>query len=362
MTQQRPQLLLACNQQVRDTYLAPEDIKRLEAFADWRWFPCEGGGIYNTNTDPATTQALSAQLGPVNGLIVCHGAPLISGEMMEAAPHLKIIGELEGDRFASRIDLEVAWARNIRTVDVTNGSSYPVSEWALGLILLSMRNAGAHFRRIISGQTGWEPEERRKKMPGRLNGKRVGLIGCGHMGRHLIKLLRPFEVDIWVYDPYLARELAEALGFIQTSLENVLSQCEVIVCLVPLTPKTRGMIGERELNLIQPGAVFVNVSRGAVVNSQALITRLKQGDIIAGLDVFEPEPIPPDSEIIQLPNVFLSPHIGYHTGDQYRPFFSLMVDELARFFHGHETYFDLTPRSQANRGGWEPPRLEHAGS
>ena len=74
---------------------------------------------------------------------------------MEAAPQLKIIGDLEGDRFASRIDLETAWARNIRTVDVTNGSSYPVSEWALGLILVSMRNAGAHFRRIISGQTVW---------------------------------------------------------------------------------------------------------------------------------------------------------------------------------------------------------------
>jgi phosphoglycerate dehydrogenase-like enzyme len=148
--------------------------------------------------------------------------------------------------------------------------------------------------------------------------------------------------------------MAEALGFLQTSLENVLSQCDVIVCLVPLTPGTRGMLGQRELDLIPAGAVFVNVSRGAVVDSNALIARLKRGDIIAGLDVFDPEPIPPDSEITQLPNVFLSPHIGAHTGDPYRPFFELMVDELDRFFHGHETYFDLTPRSQANRTGRPP--------
>jgi phosphoglycerate dehydrogenase-like enzyme len=125
----------------------------------------------------------------------------------------------------------------------------------------------------------------------------------------------------------------------------------VVVCLVPLTPGTKGMIGARELNLIQSGAVFINVSRGAVVDSAALIGRLKQGDIIAGLDVFDPEPVPPDSEIIHLPNVFLSPHVGAHTGELYRPFFKLMVDELDRFFHGHQTYFDLTSRSKANRGG-----------
>ncbi len=277
---------------------------------------------------------------------------------MDAAPKLKIIGELEGDRFASRIDLEAAWARGIRTVDTTNGSSYPVAEWALALMLIALRNAGVQFRRLIAGQTAVD-REALHKASGLLTGKRVGLIGCGHMGRRLIKLLRPFETDIWVYDPYLPREMAEALGFLQTSLDNLLSQCEVIVCLAPLTPATRGMIGQRELALIQPGAVLVNVSRGAIINAEALIARLKQGDIIASLDVFDPEPIPPDSEIIQLPNVFLSPHIGYYAGGAYPRFFSLMIDELERFFHGHETYFDLTPRSLANRRGGEPGTPSH---
>jgi phosphoglycerate dehydrogenase-like enzyme len=342
-------VLLACNQNVRNHYLTAADIARLETFADWDWFPCEGGGIYSTNADPAAIAQLQTRLGEIDGLIVCHGSPTISAELMAAAPRLKLIGELEGDRFSSRIDLEAAWARAIRTVDTTNGSSYPVAEWALGLILISLRNAGALFRNMIVGKTRSMEEVRRGQ--GLLTGKRVGLIGGGHMGRRLIKLLRPFEVDIWVYDPYLPRELAEALGFLQTSLDNVLSQCDVIVCLVPLTPKTRGMLGERELNLIPPGRVFVNVSRGAVVDSAALIARLKQGDIIAGLDVFDPEPVPADSEILHLPNVFLSPHIGWYGGDQQTDFFTLMVDEFDRFFHGHETWFDLTPRSLANRRG-----------
>ena len=355
MTAARPKILFAFSQKVWDGFIDPAELARLETFARWTWLPCEGGGhtYFQAQDDPATTASVREQIGAYDALLVCHGAPRIDGALLDAAPQLRLIGELEGDRFAGRIDLEAAWARGIRTVDVTNGSSYPVSEWALGLILVSMRNAGAHFRRLISGQTGRDPDER-AKMPGRLTSKRVGLIGCGHMGRRLIQLLRPFGVEIWVHDPYLPREMAEALGFLQTALDNVLTQCDVVVCLVPLTPKTRGMLGERELNLIPSGAVFINVSRGAVVDSAALIARLKQGDIIAGLDVFDPEPIPPESEILQLRNVFLSPHVGAHTGDPYRPFFALMVDELHHFFHDHETHFDLTPRAKANREGLAP--------
>lgn len=350
MTEQRPRVLLACNQHVRDTYIDPAAVARLETFADWDWFACDGGGIYDTNDDPAAAQALSERLKPYDGIVVCHGAPTLTDDVLNGAPNLRFIGELEGDRFASRIDLEAAWQREIRTVDVTNGSSYPVSEWALGLILVCMRNGGAHFRSMIAGQTTRD-QHADIPMPGQLTGKRVGLIGGGHMARRLIQLLRPFDVEIWVHDPYLPREMAEAVGFVQTSLDNVLSQCHVVVCLVPLTPGTQGLIGQAEIDKLAPGTVFVNVSRGPVVDSAALIERLRRGDIIAGLDVFDPEPIPPESEILQLPNVFLSPHIGYHTGEAYRPFFALMVDEMDRFFHGHETYFDLTPRSQANRTG-----------
>jgi phosphoglycerate dehydrogenase-like enzyme len=346
-------VLVACSQRVRDTYLPPEEIRRLESFADWDWFAAEGGGIYYTNSNPDDARRLAEQIGGYDALVVADGCPTIDGAILDKASRLRIIGELEGDRFASRLDLDAAWQRNIRTVDVTNGSSYPVSEWALGLILVSLRNAGAFFRQIIVGNTTRQPEEI-KKIRGRLTNKRVGLIGCGHMGRRLVKLLRPFETEIWVHDPYLPREMAEALGFLQTSLDNVLSQCDVIVCLVPLTPGTKGMIGARELALIPSGAVFVNVSRGQVVDSQALVERLKKGDITAGLDVFDPEPIPPDSEIIKLSNVFLSPHLGARTGDPHPHFFRLMVDELDRFFHGHETYFDLTPRAKANRLGEAP--------
>ena len=350
----RPKVLLACNPHVRERYLDPADIERLERCADWDWFSCEGGGIYDTNTDLQIAAELGRRLGEVDGLVLCHGCPTIDGALLDQAPRLRIIGELEGDRFASRIEVEAAWARQIRTVDTTNGSSYPVSEWALALILIALRNAGSHFRRMIAGQTHHPPHDDPGFIHGDLTGKRVGLIGCGHIGRRLIKFLRPFEVEIWVCDPYLPREMADAVGFLQTSLDKVMSECAAVVCLAPLTPGTRRMIGQRELDLIRPGAVLVNVSRGAIIDPDALIARLKRGDIVAGLDVFDPEPVPPDSEILQLPNVFLSPHIAGVTAQSYPRFFKLMVDELDRFFHGHQTLFDLTSRTLANRRGSEP--------
>lgn len=352
MSSERPNILFVFDESVNEGFMDPAELTRLESFADWTWLPCSGGGhtYFLPKEDAEASAAVRDVIEPYDGLVLCHGAPRIDASILDAAPNLRFIGELEGDRFAGRMDLDAAWARGIRTVDVTNGSSYPVSEWALGLILVSMRNGGAHFRNIISGQTR-RNRENEPPMPGVLTGKRVGLIGCGHMGRLLLKLLRPFNVEAWVYDPYLPREMAEAVGFVQTSLENIFAECDVVVCLVPITPGTRGLIGAEQFELMRSGTVFVNVSRGAVVDSDALIARLKRGDIIAGLDVFDPEPIPPESEILQLPNVFLSPHIGYHTGDQYRPFLKLMVDELDRFFHGHQTHFDLTPRSQANRTG-----------
>ena len=245
----RPTVLFSCNQRVRENYLAPEDIGRLESFAEWSWFDCEGGGIETTNKDPDVIDALQKRLGAISG-------------------------------------------------------------------------------------------------------KRVGLIGCGHMGRRLIKLLKPFGPSaVWVHDPYLARELAEVGEFVQTSLKHILSGCDIVVCLAPLTPRTRRMIGYEELELIRSGCTLVNVSRGPIIDPDALITRLKRGDITAGLDVFDPEPIPSKSEITTLSNVFLSPHIGWYKPDAAKDFFSLMVDDFQRFFSGHETWFDLTPRTRDSRQG-----------
>ncbi len=127
---------------------------------------------------------------------------------------------------------------------------------------------------------------------GELTGKTVGLIAVGNVGRRLLELLAPFHVHVLAYDLGAPDVLANAYGIDLTSLDVALAESDVVINLVPQTAATTGMLGVRELALLKPGTVFVNVSRGAVADTAALIERLRDGDIIACLDVVDPEPLP----------------------------------------------------------------------
>ncbi|MCC6176689.1 MAG: hydroxyacid dehydrogenase [Chloroflexi bacterium] len=363
MSVSRPHILLVSTAEVRERMLQASDVERLRQFADLDWLEC---GVPFDRTlwtevpdDPEATAQVAARVGDVDGLIVCHGSPRIADAILDAAPRLRIIGELEGDRFAARIDVIAAQSRGVRVVDTTNGSSYGVAEWALGMMLNAVRNSAELYRLLIAG--GW-PERRGNQRPEpgaferfELTGKRVGLIGLGIIGRRLVQLLEPFRCQIQAHDPYVPKEVADILGVKLTNLDAIMAESDVIVCVAPITPATHRMVGARELDLIRPGSALVNVSRGPIFDPDATIARLRRGDITGAFDVWDPEPIPADSPIRQLSNVFLTPHVSSQTRDGRGRFFALMVDELDRFFHGHETLYDLTPRTLANRFGRPAP-------
>jgi D-3-phosphoglycerate dehydrogenase len=149
----RPSVLLVSMSEVRDRMLRPSDVDRLRQFADLDWLECNVPFDRTLWTevpdDPEATALVASRVGKVDGLIVCHGSPRISNVILDAAPSLRIIGELEGDRFAARIDVEAAQARGVRVVDTTNGSSYAVAEWALGMMLNAARNSGELFRETL---------------------------------------------------------------------------------------------------------------------------------------------------------------------------------------------------------------------
>jgi len=357
MTGNRPQVGLACTPEVRDVYIDSSDLARLEKFADFHWqeFTEETSWDSAPNASVEVGKKFTRFTENLDALVVCHGSPRVDANVLAASPKLKFVGELEGDRFAQRIDVLAAIENGVRAIDTTHGSSYPVSEWALGLMLVGLRNAGAHFRRIIDGDL-WGSADYNDNTPDvvqneELTGKTVGIIGAGYIGRKLIELMKPFNVSVLAHDPYVSSELASSLDFTLTSLDKVLSVPDVVVCLVPLTPGTKGMLGEREISLLKPGSVFVNVSRGPVVDTDALIARLEKGDITACLDVFDPEPIPADSPVRNLRNVFLTPHIAGTTQRSRTRFFEEMVSELDRHFSGHETQHNLTVNTLANRRG-----------
>ena len=154
----RPRVLVCCNSNVRREYATGDAVARLERLADWAWLPSEGtstrpGMWGGPSEDPAEAERLRETMRDgFEALIVCHGAPYVDAFVLDRAPRLKLIGELEGDRFANRIDVDAAAQRGIRVVDTTHGSSLPVAEWALALMMIGLRNAGEQFRRLIRGE------------------------------------------------------------------------------------------------------------------------------------------------------------------------------------------------------------------
>jgi D-3-phosphoglycerate dehydrogenase len=348
MSGQRPTVGLACSESTFRSYIDPVDVRRLEARADFRYqaFSLESSGLRPVPRDAAAEAELARFASDLDVLVVCHGSPFVSGDVLDAADRLSLLGELEGDRFSYHFSLDAAVTRGLRVVDTTHGSSWPTAEWALALALIGRRNAGAMFRRMIAHQPAFPGGAKPRSGPGydaaELTGKRVGMIGFGHLARRLTELLRPFQTNIVAFDPFVPRELASAYGVTFAPLPAVMER-DVVFSLVPLTPGTTRMIGAKELDRLKPGSVFVNVSRGAVVDSDALLARLQDGDVIACLDVFDPEPVPVDHPIVDLPNVFLSPHIAGVTEESRRRFFELMVTEIIRHLDGFEPLAELTP-------------------
>jgi D-3-phosphoglycerate dehydrogenase len=348
MSDQRPQVGLACSELTFRTYIDPADVRRLETRADFLFqpFSLDSSSLQPVPRDPVAEAELARFAAGLDILLVCHGSPFVSDEVLSRATRLSLLGELEGDRFAHHFSVDAAAARGLRVVDTSHGSSWPTAEWALALALIGLRNAGALFRRIIAHQPAFPGGIRPRSGPGydraELSGKRIGMIGFGHLARRLTELLQPFRTDVVAFDPFVSRDLADAYGITFGPLAAVMD-CDVVFSLVPLTPGTTGLIGVKELALLRPGSVFVNVSRGPVVDSDALLARLADGDVIACLDVFDPEPIPVDSPIIDLPNVFLSPHVAGVTEESRRRFFELMVGEIIRHLDGLEPLTELTP-------------------
>jgi phosphoglycerate dehydrogenase-like enzyme len=338
---------IALNRATKARYCGPDAVRRLERTTEVVWLEFDGPARA-TDEKPGDPEKLAAFVMDLDALVVSHGCPRMTADIIAGAPRLKFIGDTHGDRFAERIDVEAARKAGIAVVDTTNGSSDPVAEWALTMAMIGLRNAGALFRRLIAGELLWPDRGDFELDPGylvgELTGKTVGMIASGHVGRRLLELLEPFHCDVLVYDPHAPAVLAEIYDLNLTSLDNVISRADVVICLAPLTTETRGLIGREQVEAMRAGTVFVNVSRGMVVQTTPLVERLERGDIIACLDVFDPEPIPVDHVVRRLPNVFLTPHIAGVTAACEPRFFDYMVDEVLRALAGHRPRHELIPR------------------
>jgi len=232
--------------------------------------------------------------------------PALTHELLDKAPRLKFAAQMGVSQAAARIALE----RKFPVSDAHRGWSPAVAEMALGLILSTLRKISLYHAAMRAGTEGWvrdfpigvDPDERQ------LTGRPVGIVGFGAVGRRLAELLAPFQCPLRVHDPFLPNDLARQFRADKVPILELLEFSDVVVLCAACNPGTRHLLGPAEIAAFRKGAVFVNVARAALVDTEALLARLRLGDMYAAIDVFDKEPLAADAPLRALPNAFLTPH------------------------------------------------------
>ncbi|MGQ4384913.1 hydroxyacid dehydrogenase [Streptomyces sp. SAS_270] len=271
----------------------------------------------------------AAALAEAEVLITGWGCPRLDEEALAAAPRLRTVLHAAGS--VRSLVGEALWERGVTVASAAAGNALPVAEYTLGMILLLGKDTFAHRERFRA--THAQPSAAETVTTGNL-GRRVGIIGASRVGRRLLELLRPFDFAVSLYDPYVDAAEAAALGAEPRSLEDLLGDSDIVSLHAPDIPETYRMLDRDRLALIKDGGVLINTSRGALVDPVALTEELVSGRLHAVLDVTEPEPLPADSPLYDLPNVFLTPHIAGSLGNELARLGSIVVDELTRFATG----------------------------
>jgi D-3-phosphoglycerate dehydrogenase len=169
-----------------------------------------------------------------------------------------------------------------------------------------------------------------------MEGLTLGVIGLGKLATRVAEVGKAFRMKVVAWSQNITPERAQAAGVeYAASKEDLLRQADIVSIHIPLTPKSRGLIGASELGLMKPSGLLVNTSRGPIVDEAALLAALREGRIAgAGLDVYDVEPLPLDHPLRKLDNVVLTPHLGYASQQNYRAYFAGVVDDIRGFLDG----------------------------
>jgi D-3-phosphoglycerate dehydrogenase len=262
-----------------------------------------GEVFYNRTGKPLNADQLAELLPGIDGFIA--GLDTISAEALQAADRLIVISRYGVG--LDNVDLEYARKRNIIVTNTPGSNSVSVAELAIGLILALIRQIPQATEATRAG--GWP------RVNGlSLEGKTVGIVGFGSIGKQLARRLAGFDCRILVYDPFPDPHFATQIGAYITSLDELLGQSDIISLHLPLTPSTHGMVDEAFLSRIKPGAFLINTARGDIVDEADLYACLQSGRLAgAALDVFCQQPPDPANPLLTLPNVIATPHMGAHT-------------------------------------------------
>ncbi len=253
-------------------------------------------------------QALEQALADAVALVV-RSETRVTAEVIGKASRLKVIAR--AGMGTDTIDVAEATRRKVAVLTAPGANSNSVAEYTFALLLALARRVPPATASLGAGK--WE----RKQFEGsELRGKTLGLLGLGRIGSRVASIARGFGMTVIGHDPAVTTEQAESLGLDLLPLDAVIQRADVLSLHAKLTPGTRHMLDERRLSLVKKGVLIINTARGALIDDAALVKALQDGKVGgAALDVYDPEPLPPDSPLRTAPNVVLTPHLAASTAE-----------------------------------------------
>lgn len=305
-----------------------DDWQRLaQASADWSGL-MKRAEVQFFDAPFAGEDNAARQLADFDIVLAMRERTAFPASLVRRLPKLRMFG-LTGARAAS-IDTTEMMSRGI-TVCYTGGgrSGANTAELALGLMLAAVRRIPSGDAAIRAGRfqegviAGFD-----------LAGKTLGIIGLGRIGKLMARYATALDMRVLAWSQNLTSEAAAAAGAALVSKDELLAQSDVVTLHLVLSDRTRGIVGAADLARMKPGAVLVNTSRGPLVDEAALVKAVQSGRLIAGLDVFDREPLPAGHPLRSSPNTVLTPHLGYGTVETFREFYQQCIENVLGYLDG----------------------------
>jgi D-3-phosphoglycerate dehydrogenase len=284
-------------------------------------------------TEAELTRAVSG----LDGVIVWID-PMTRKAIEAAGPRLKVIGVPRAGY--DNVDIVAATRVGVPVVYAPGANAVAVADFTIGLLLALNRGiATAHMRlKTNNWTTRWA-----MGTGSNLEGKTLGILGLGNVGCRVALRAQAFGMALMAYDPYLTDDTMTALGLFPrellvtlVDLPTLLKESDFITLHLPITEKTLKMLGAAELSSMKPTAYVINTARGGLIDENALLHALQQGQIAgAALDVFEREPLDPQHPLLALDNVIVTPHIAWCTQESLRRVNTIVAQEVTNILTGH---------------------------
>jgi phosphoglycerate dehydrogenase-like enzyme len=314
----RPRVLVLASDILFAHFLPESGCARLSEVADW-----------SRHAGREDSPKLRSQIAEADALMTTWHSPFLRREMFGERPRVRLIAHCGGE-VKSRVDEEMF--DHITVTNAADPMAAPVAEMALALLLTLVRRLPVYAAEMRSGIVRTNADASCGET---VQGRKVGIVGFGRIGRTFARLVAPLGAQLLVSDPCCSLEAAFDHNVKLVGLDELLRSCSIVVLAAGLTPETRNLFDARHLALMPDGAYLVNVARGGLIEMDALLAELRNGRITAALDVTDPlEPLPPDHELRRLPNVLLTPHIAAGGIEMRREIGALAVEEVVRFCKG----------------------------